>query len=60
MEVDSILVARFIPKATAAYFDCLDPAVNTFGCTIASCEDDGIKNAPEMLLDGPGNFSDRF
>ena len=46
MEVDSIPVARFIPKATAAYFDRLDPAVDALGCTIASLQDDGVKNAP--------------
>jgi hypothetical protein len=60
MEVDGILVAGFIAKATTAYFDHIDPAVDALGGAIADLQEDGVNNSPEMGLDGPGNFLDGF
>ncbi len=58
--VDRIAVACFIAKATVAYFDHVDPAVDALRGAIASLQDDGVKNTTEMLLDGLGNLLDGF
>ncbi len=60
MEVDGIPVARFIAKATTAYLDHIDPAVDTLGNAITGLQDDGVKNAPERFLNGLGDLLDEF
>lgn len=60
MEVNSIPVACFIAKATTTYFDHIDPAVDALGGAITSLQDDGVKNSPEMFLDGLGDLLDGF
>ena len=60
MEVNCIAETRFVPEARATHLDHLDPAVDALSTAIIGFEHHGIDNAPEVILDCPGDLLDGF
>ena len=60
MEVDVGNEPLPVPVTPALHLDHLDPAVETFGRTVADLQYNGIDDPPQMLPDHAGNFLHRF
>ena len=60
MKVNGVGQPALVTKAPAAHFDGLDPAVEAFCQTIASLQDDRIKEALQLPFNGPGRCFDRL
>ena len=59
MEVDGLDVLLFIAKAAAPDFEALDAAIHTLRRPVVRLQQDGIENAPQMLLDDSCHLFDR-
>jgi len=58
MKVDRRLDAFLVAVTLAANLDHLDLAVDTLGVAIVGIQNNGVEDAPEMLLDHPGHLLD--
>ena len=56
IEVNRIGKPLFVSESSCANFDHLDPAVHAFRWAITDTENDGIYDAPQMILNGLGRF----
>ncbi len=55
MKIDRCLESLLVPEATAADLDHLDLAVGALGMAVVGIQNDCIEDAPQVLLDHPGD-----